>query len=782
MTWTVTFNNPEYNYTSGVTGTTATVAAIDASMNFDFGAVSGCTLTIAHDVASKYGLETDDTNNPCQLNSTMFVQRDAAFWFRGKVDSRAINYLEDGSRVLVVQCSGKESVLLEALVPDAAGEVRWTLATSTVEVGAAPHMPLVATSEFGTFVNETLWPDPTDAEGELCYIQDASCANDTIDADILIGTAAPFDVLFTTTNKAFSPQGWLKINNEWMYYEGYDPTGAGAKYKVNVKARAQLGSAAAGHTAGDTGYNKVAKIIGPEPPTVYRNDGGGEIRLRNGDDYTVQTEYGCFVIIQATAGFTFTANYYVYDEDGTLGGATIVYLEDVIEAIVTAPLAYGGAGFVAGNCDFDTTGIGITRYDYSPDEKEVYAWNAIHELLDVIGLENEVQFWYDHTTDRLRLSIIGNNPVPDFTFAHCQRVMRNLNSDDLYSGVRVVYTYDQDPNLIQPIYSSHVGCAAVGNAPDEWIRTTAGGESWSDGTNTANTDAGRSNFGVDMLIDGKLESKLKARIYHDPGADFEYCDFWFDSGSPVPGSILLDEIVMYVNAYRTCAGRTNVNENETFVVAVHGCADYNCTTFAGSFANLGAKIEGKATRDGTSVKHVMNNFIQREVNAIRIVFEYMAGPIDSGHKYWAILHELQVRGNVKRRVLVQTSDTEQNDPYYVYDVDAHKKLRGGILSAGSAGSPKIKGDIDIGAASESGAITIARAYLQTALKLYEAREYNFQGEMTSKPELGDTVEVDEDGDTAADYTGVIRNLQITINSTGINADFTLLDNDAGAVS
>ena len=71
-TLTATFNNPKYNITGGGSGKTGVVPETFFSTSVEFNTISAIMLFIKdEDVSSVYAVETDDTNNPLQLNSTM---------------------------------------------------------------------------------------------------------------------------------------------------------------------------------------------------------------------------------------------------------------------------------------------------------------------------------------------------------------------------------------------------------------------------------------------------------------------------------------------------------------------------------------------------------------------------------------------------------------------------------------------------------------------------------------------------------------------------------------
>ncbi len=772
MSFTVTINNPDYNYSGGSTGLSATVPAVGIAISQDTQSISRCTFYIRSDVASKYSLETDDSNNPIQLNSTVIIKRDAAFWFRGYITDKPVFVDFEDGRYLEVSCPGYDGILAQSACPDSTGGYKWSLISDSAKI---TDVPLEKSSAFGTFQGDTLWPDPADATGADCYTAGATAELYT---SILAGTSPPFDIeLNTTADPGFLPAGWIMIGSEWFYYSGSDDTGTGGRWRLAIVARAELGTTAAAHDGkdsvptGDTVTNKIGKQIAPNPPEIKN----GTTVLTYGKQYTVHSRYGCFVLA-GTASGTYTGTYYVYDEDGSLGGGTIYSLEDVIEAIVTAPRAYGGAGFVAGDLDFDALNLFITRFDYDLDSSPENAWDLIHDVIQAVGLEDQVRFWFDHSTGKFRLAILANGAV-DIALTHVERIEKELSLQDCYSGAIVKFTDDQTTNRVQTGFAWHQEATGAGSAPDDWIRTTAGGESYSYGTNTTDTSAG--SFGVDMLIDGKPGTKLTAWFEHDPGGEFDFGHFWFGTGAPI---VTLDKIKIAIGTYRVIKswGRTTDNDAGTILVRIDGCDDYNTGTHTGTWQPLGFIIEKSPEINGTSVAAEASSFILRAVNAVRIVFEYMAGPKQSGDYYWAPVHLFEIEANSTSFVFVQTSDSVQNDPLYYYAPDAHRKMRGGVKSSGAAGSPRVA-VYPIGAASEGAAISIARQFLQNKLALAQRRHYDYSGVLPAKPEIGYTVSVDENGDAAVDYTGVVMSYNIGI-VDAVECSLSLLDTTAVAIS
>jgi len=768
MSWSVTFTNPKQNYT-GSGGLSADVPVAYAASRQAFKTISQLVVYVRYNIASVYGLETNDTANPLQLFSTAVFKRDSTQWFTGVVTGKPRRKSFSEGEFLEVIIDGPEWVAAHVIARKDGADV-WSVSTSAVEV---TDLPLKATADYGSFQGDTLWPDPGDVTGAKCYIGDASSNSDTLDTSITDVATPPFDIVLSTSNAGFGPRGFVKIDSEWLYYDGYDDTGAGGKYVCNCTARAQLGTLAAAHTGGAaTVYEKIAKQIAPSAFKMLQDS----VPLRFGSQYTAQTRLGCFVL-PGTASGTYTCTHKRYDDDATLdAGSTTVSLDDVVTYFLTADKGDGGAGFVSGDLNFPGTGLNITRYDHDEDKSQ-YALQAAQDLIASVGLEDEVELWFDHTTGKWRLGIPANAAAV-LTLAEVSVIETESTVDEVYSAVRVKYTDDQAINRVDPAYSSHVGCAATGAKPDAWYRVTADGSSWGNDTRTENTDAGRGNFGVDMLITGDPAQKLHAEIQHDPTTDFEFCQFWFGAGT-TPPAIKLDSISIRVNNYRAIEGwnRTTAAADFTYQVYLQGCTDYNSSTNSGTWQDLGCEIHGLPASEGVPDMVEFSQFLLTSVNAVRVMFRYMAGPKRDGDYYWAVVHDLVIQGDVASYVLVQTSDTEQGDPLYYYAPAYHEKVRGGLKASTSAGSAKVL-DIDIGPSSEGAAISIARAKLLHSAPMFQQKTYLYKGVIAEgdKPELGETITVTPDS-----YTGVLRAMDIVITPVSTEYTLTLLDDDASVL-
>jgi hypothetical protein len=777
VTWTVTISNPTYVYelVPGTYGKQATDIPVTLwGGTVAFNGTTEAHLRIESNVAALYGLETNDATNALQLNSTVTIQKDGAYWFRGFVFKKPkfVNYPE--GRYLQVACLGTEAVLLQALCADAAGNAIWTLESSKWPL---TNMPLQATNAWGTFQGSTLWPDPDDANGLKCYTNGVS---DTLDTTV---NASATTFILSVTYKAFVPRGWVKIESEWIYFDGYDNSNVDGKYRLYNCVRGQLGTAAAGHTAPIAVQEKLGKEIAPAPYQLEWDDPVddpdlGYVRRRRKSQYEIHAKVGCFVLPEPATGL-YRASYSVYDEDKSFdAGSILISVNDIVKAICKSPVAYGGAGFADGDLSLsdETAALKVNRYDYDPQEKPLYAWDAIQDLLQMVGLEKEIAFFYRHSTGILRLEIVVNC-ASSFPVPHVEEIESEMSLEDVYSAIAVEYTDDQDLNRACPTYGYHQVAGAGGASPDHYYSCEKEGESWQIPSPTAHDAAGKG--GIVRCTDGKTGSKLVAVFTHNPAARIEHSQYYFGTGAP---PVNLNEITLIVGNYRVidAAWQDYYNSDKTWIVPLEGCIDYNPATHSGTWVDLGCSLESKASPEGTFVEHTFNLFSVRRVNAVRVMWDYMAGG-KTAHSHWAPLHDIEIIADQVKYVLVQLTDdpAKKGKSAYVYGPQSYEKLRGGVKATSGVGGSQRVMVYPIGAASHAAAVSLGRIALTTHLARWNQRRYGYRGIVPGNPELGITITVVED--TGVSYTGVIREVAILADVNGIDIQATILDSSASVI-
>ena len=779
---TATFSNPAYNYSGGGSGASTTVPITLFSLSAEFEQLPTLMLYVNAEDITTYSSETDDTN-PLQLNSTVTftdtLPDPDITWFKGVVKRKPIIKSHGEGFYIEVYCESKMSALIDSFVKGPSGEQIWSLATDAHEV---TQMTLQESSDYGSFQGDTLWPDPDTADGAKAYIKDASAYNDSLDTQILNTDVPPFDIILSTTDKKFQPRGWVKIGTEFFYYDGYDDAEADGKYRCRCKARGCLKTTIATHAATSTVYEKLPKQIAPAKIIFEQLETGGSAfeKKRRGKEFEVANHLGCFVLPEAADG-TYRCTYSIYDEDQSYNVAsTVISLNTIVQAILTRSVDYGGCGFQAGDCNFDCGDLVVNRYDYDPKEKPKKAYDAIMDLIAEVGLQDQVKFFYKDEDDQFRLVKTANGAA-SFEVPFVHRVDQEVSLDDVCSFLRVPYQDDQKFNRANVTRAWHQAATGVGTSPDYYRATFDNGETydWGDFNFPDYTAAGAEGLG--MVTDGKSYTKCTAVYKHDPGDSIDFGHFWFNSGDD-PDPIYLDEIILRIGSYRGIdATQPHQNSSREYYCKLQGCDDYNVTAHSGTWEDIGCALSGRPNVYGKWVEGKFDAFLKRKVSAIRIIWDYMPGA-KTVPMHWAPVHDLIIYGNERKYVEVQLTDNAANkgNPYYIYAPATFEKLRGGINASGSAGTQLCK-EIDIGPSSDGAALSMARKLLKLSLVKFQQRTYEYNGLFPSKPHLNLTVDVDEDGDGVADYTGVITGYSLSVTPDGILTTATVRDYDSSVI-
>ncbi len=784
-TFTATFTNPERNYDGAPNGASEDVALTPGAIErLDFGdayqTISTCGVIVSVDIIDRFSQTTLSTN-PIQENSTVLIQRIfegvTRTWFRGYVHAIPMVQTDDGN-ILALTLYGKEGSLEKALCRDASGNFRWTLETSSWKV---TEMPLQPTSAYGTFQGSTLWPDPGDADGAKSYIKDASSNSDTLDTTILIGDSVPFDVILSTSDEGFTPRGWLKIDSEFMYYDGYDDDEADNKFRCRVTARAQLGTSAAQHTAGATVFEKLAKQIAPSNIVLEVDDGDGFVKQINGKQFKVNAKTGFFIFVETTTD-TWRGTYSIYDEDKSFdAGSTVISLNDIVEALCTSPVEFGGAGFSAGDLDFsiETGNIFVNRYDYDPTTKPQYALAAINQVIATIGFKDEIQFNYKHFANKLRLRIVGNSAnvatVPFVEVWDTDKSLENVNSMAI-----VQYNDDQSINSATVDFAWHQAATGSGNSPDLYESSSAESADFNFKFKESFTAAG--TIGLEFAVDGRDDTKIGGLFKHDPTGDFDHSHWWFGTGV-TPVVVDLNRIEIRINNYRVIGPKQPFqNSNKTYLCRIDGCVDYNSSSHTGTWQELGCFMTGEPSVNGGSVKGNWTAFLLQRVNAIRVVWEFMPGPKEP-NQYYGVIHDLFIVTNNVKFAEVQLTDdvADKGDSTKIFAPDSFRKLRGGIHSSTNVAGTQRPIWHRIGASSDGAAVSLARTLLKTNLVLYESKRGEYTGPLPVKPDLGTTVTITETPGGAT-YTGALRSSLVTVTHDEIRVIADVFDYDAAVIT
>ena len=349
--------------------------------------------------------------------------------------------------------------------------------------------------------------------------------------------------------------------------------------------------------------------------------------------------------------------------------------------------------------------------------------------------------------------------------------------EDIYSAVRVEYTDDQNLNRAAALHSWHSAADEDNDGtfwrPSKWLWSTKDGEGVDFPNQGESVLAGRD--GMQYTTDGKPDSKLAAYFHeYDPvtgvlAGPVVFGHYWFGDDVPL---VNLNRIALTIGTYKQIDPGLNRqyyhNAAETYVVRLQGCTDYNKTTHVGTWQDLAFGMEGEPNAVGGWARGEASAFALPQVNAIRIIWDYMAGP-NHYKSFYAVLHDIEIFGDLVKYAMCQLAHTTEHaahagEPEYYFADESYIKLRGGIKAIhGVGGSPRVKNEM-IGAASGPSAISIARTMLVTSLQQYGQRRYMYEGVHPGTPELGLTIAVKESD--AVTYKGVLREYSMAIMGAG----------------
>lgn len=486
----------------------------------------------------------------------------------------------------------------------------------------------------------------------------------------------------------------------------------------------------------------------------------------NDGDYTVVTVTGTgptdIVVFEAIPNAV---------ADGNLITTTVLTLNDLIQELMTISVANKGPGFTTAELDLNASRVYVNRYDYAPKQRPKYTWDAIQEIIAQLDLEEDVGFFYDHKLDKFRLIFLGSGASVG-TAPFVTWIRKDNSLDNTFSTVRVEYTHDQDLNMASATNSWHQAATGAGTSPDIYQKIVGvEGQNNAGATVTVHNTAG--SGGMDVLFDNRKDTKLRGLFTHDPGGSFEFGHWWFSSGT-TPELISLEKIFLRFNGYRTIGVPTTKNTAGTQVLRFQGCTDYNTGTNTGTWQDLGFEIENKPAKDSLSITAEATSFTLRSVNAVRLIWDYMAGNANTGY---GVVFELKIIGNITQYFSVDLTDqvTDIGDPSKIYAPNTYRKLRGGVnASTGVAGTPRCE-DYFIGVASDQSAVSMARFVALTKLRKFQERQYEYRGFLPALPRLGIIMGFKETGGVAADYTGTIRSHSVAVGTDGILTNVGVLD-------
>ena len=480
--------------------------------------------------------------------------------------------------------------------------------------------------------------------------------------------------------------------------------------------------------------------------------------------------------------------------DGSLITTVLLTLNDIVETLMTISTDNHGPGFTLSDLNLNCSAVKITRYDYDPVNRPKYTWDAIQELLASLQLADDIGFFYDHKLDKFSL-IYMMNDTPAFQVSWSNIIDKVDSLDEVYSAIRVEYDYDVGFNRVSSNYFWHpaadAGTDGTFDRPTVWRKALT-----EDNIHISYYESNAAgSWGVDAINDGNDKTWLGGIFKYIPTRPFLFGHAWFgDPVNDIPPIMNVNKLIIRANGYYQMWPNTFSGDGASDL-RIDCCSDYNSSTHTGTWKEMCSNIKHVPTNSGDAYEVEITSFIRPQCNAIRIWWNYMPGgwtgaQPQSTEYHMGVIHDLIIEasmtteGGSKAFAMCELSNSaaDVGDPTKIYAPDSFRKLRGGVnASTGVAGTNRCE-HYPIGVASDQAAISMARYRLLAKQRKYQERVYEYRGLLPGIPRLGITVAVDEDGDSVADYTGVLRQHTIAVGSDGVKIQYSLLNYNADVIT
>ena len=725
-------------------------------------------------------LDEDDITNPIQTNSVVTWTRTSdngseVIW-RGYIASKRL--IEGGPQAEQV---------FEVVAYDKIGKLRKTIASIDGERIFTQTTPGVAISN-RTFKQASamgdalfpFYPEPGDGDP---WIPSASSNTTTLytDGGGTALTAGATTIIATTSQSGILPMGFIRLDTEWVQYDGYDNTAVGSRYQFKNCTRGALGTTAAEHAETSTIYERLSQKIHPTVAIIaegYNTDDSAWEPLPS-EYYAVQPHEGrldfTYDILDFPSGSSTYNNvrtsYAVFDEDS----GSAVDLGTVTTSVLTETHVNGGPEFTDGvdltvGTDLDSIKISRVRVD-----EPVSTITFVQNLIDELGLakgtdEDALGIWFDHPNNKLIVDAVEQKAAAsaDFIFSGMTRRDRDITIDDTFSGQLIVYNSGQNENLVSTERAWHpqVGDTIGDNSKEVdfilHIDDTDGEKSlitgWWDNRTTA---TGHNNY-TNRMFDGRPDSGWGLHVGNgSPGDAADVLYLWFDDALD---SFTVDTISVLIDCRRFS------HTTDPFHIEILGI-DANFDKTDPTNIPGANKIAMSGELDLRFKNGVLDQFNEIELSAkdmgielqgIVIRFNGMAthgsGPVGNTNMRLALIREIKVTGHLNKSVFVSltNSTTVTNDATTLYAPLTYNKLLQ-YYSGADHIAPQVD-ILKIGQSSYNAAVSLGRLALLQKLGYKALRQYELVGylENYDLPTLGDTATF-SDG-----FTGVVVGIQFTV--------------------
>lgn len=330
--------------------------------------------------------DDDDPTNAVQANATVVVARNGVQIFDGYIPNKRL--IEASEQIIEFEALDNMAKLRKT-VASISGEPLFTQTTPFVKI--TEHILKQAAP-----LGDTLFPFYPEASDTDPWIPSAS-SNQTelfVSGGGSLG-AAETTIVAQPQQKGFPPLGFIRIDTEWIQYDGYDTFSGSTRYRFKNCVRGSLGTTAATHADGSTIF--LREMQGLHPAIAIFVEAFNTITSGwepiDTNLYTVAPDDGRFDFTIDILNFVTTeknynnvrASFGVFDEDNV----DVVDLKSIIDSVLTETVANLGPGLVDG-VDLAVaavlTNIKITRVQLTETENTLA---FVKNLIDEIGLNSD---------------------------------------------------------------------------------------------------------------------------------------------------------------------------------------------------------------------------------------------------------------------------------------------------------------------------------------------------------------------------------------------------------
>ena len=766
-----------------------------AAVALDFGGDIGDPTTLSAVFTTKWDIykAEEDENNPLQLKSLVKVMRRGVCIWRGYVLRRQLLEEDGGEYTVRIECIDALGLLNDVVASWTASTLTqylFTISSPALEIAATTLYRLDDIGE-AEYVYAGYYGGAADPASSSPWLPNANVNSVAIRQAMTIGPNNPADggsikgpATSETGASAMLPAGIIRIttagNTEWIQYDGYIERTDGFYYFNNIK-RGVCGTSAAAHSSGDTAYQCVHKRIHPSIPKEITGTRTFATDETIADRYyEIGTEDG-FVYFTANPANvasdkdnptdTYTSFKYalgVFDETNTAAYPTgRLTMTDFLEGILDAAIAVGGPALGAGGRDVSISPeLVLTRVQMRDCESVL---DAIQRILIEIGLNkgntvDAIQPFDKPSTGKICVHSISQKNAPtaaDRTFYHAKSIARELNLEDIYSGILIKYRTHGRRNLATAARTwhseitggaGHIDSIGSNNAAPTsllWLPYKEDGtdQGWAPHGNAVTTTG--NNSLTSRLYDGNPNTGWGLSFTANPGtaADVLYLHF-----ADTPALTAIDYVQITYDISKSS------NATNPAAIRVYGLTNFvpgttsAKPTFDAPF-NIAATLRQKYKAGDTTsftAETITAEGIGMEMEALQIVYDGL--PLDAvGGNRVVRIRDIAVYGPQDKTELIQLTDdgtTATLDSHYIYAPDTYGK----IVDA-NFGTPRVK-VIDIGEASRNAAMSLGRLALMQALALVETKEYEITTEFEAVPEFGETVEMPDRSAAGVYWRGV----------------------------